>query len=173
MNPSAWVLTFAYWLHMLATVVWIGGLAALSIFVLPAARRSLQAGQFALLLADLQRRLDPIGWFCLAALAGTGLFQMSANPNYAGFLAVHNLWAAAILIKHILFLVMTGLSAYMTWVVLPRLSRLAIQQASAARLGQVAESDERLNRQELRLLRLNLILGLLVLGLTALARSVT
>lgn len=173
MTPSAWALTLAYWLHMIATVVWIGGLAALSIFVLPAARKSLPAEQFALLLADLQRRLDPVGWFCLALLAGTGLFQMSANPNYAGFLAVHNLWAVAILVKHILFFVMTGLSAYMTWAVLPGLSRAALQQASAARSGQPAAAGERLSLQELRLLRLNLILGLLVLGLTALARSVT
>jgi uncharacterized membrane protein len=173
MSTPGWALILAYWLHMLATVVWIGGLAALSIFVLPAARKALDAGAFAAFLADVQRRLDPIGWFCLAVLAGTGLFQMSANPNYDGFLAVQNMWAAAILFKHLLFFGMAGLSAYMTWAVLPGLRRAVMQMAGSNKAGADNALNERLSRQEVRLLRLNLILGMLVLGLTALARSLS
>ncbi|MCC7130306.1 MAG: CopD family protein [Anaerolineae bacterium] len=173
MSAPVWALTLAYWLHMLATVVWIGGLAALSLFVLPAARRSLEPQPLAAFLVELQRRLDPVSWFCLAALAGTGLFQMSANPSYEGFLTVHNLWAVAILIKHLLFFGMTAVSAYMTWVVLPGLSRVVLRQALAAQDGEAGMLNNRLNRQELHLVRLNLILGVLILGLTAVARSLS
>lgn len=173
MSTPAWALSLAFWLHMLATVVWIGGLASLSILVLPAARKALDAGAFAAFLADLQRRLDPIAWFCLAVLAGTGLFQMSANPNYEGFLTVQNLWGAAILFKHLLFFGMAGLSAYMTWAVLPGLRRIVMLQSGSNVIGGDQAGYERLSRQELRLLRLNLVLGVLVLGLTALARSLS
>jgi uncharacterized membrane protein len=162
-----WALTIAFWLHMLATVVWIGGLAALSILVLPAARKALDASAYAALIESIQRRLDPLGWLCLLLLVATGLVQMSANPNYHGFLAISNQWAVAILIKHFVFAGMTAISAYLTWGLLPALRRAALLQAR----GQAAAGAERMRGQELLLLRLNLILGFLVLALTALARA--
>jgi uncharacterized membrane protein len=168
MEPTpTWALTIAFWLHMLATVVWIGGLAALSILVLPAARKTLDASAYATLIESIQRRLDPLGWLCLLVLVATGLVQMSANPHYQGFLAITNQWAVAILIKHIVFAGMTAVSAYLTWGLLPALRRNALLEAR----GQTAIGAERMRRQEILLLRLNLILGFLVLALTALARS--
>ena len=166
MTPSVWALSLTYWLHMLATVVWIGGLAALILLVLPAGRKALDVEAYANLLGAIQRRLDPLGWICLLVLAGTGMFQMSASPNYQGFLEIGNRWAAAILIKHLVFLVMVLVSGYITWVLLPRLQRLALLQAR----GQPADAGS-LVRQEANLLRLNLILGMIVLALTAVARA--
>lgn len=169
MESPTWALWLAYWLHMLATVVWIGGLAALAIFVLPAAHRALDAPAYAAFLSSLQGRFDPLGWFSLAILAGTGMFQMSASPNYQGFLAIENRWAAAILVKHLLFFGMAGLSAYLTWGLMPKIRRLALRRLAS---GSVDESEaRRLAAQEMRLLQFNLLLGVLVLALTAVARA--
>jgi uncharacterized membrane protein len=169
MDTPTWALWLAYWLHMLATVIWIGGLAALAIFVLPAARRALDAPAYAAFLTSLQQRFDPWGWFSLAILAGTGMFQMSASPSYQGFLAIESQWAAAILVKHLLFFGMAGLSAYLTWGLMPRMRRLALRRAAS---GSVDETEaSRLAAQETRLLQLNLLLGVLVLALTAIARA--
>jgi uncharacterized membrane protein len=167
MTTPAWALSLAYWLHMLATVVWIGGLAALSILVLPAARAALDLQAYSNLLDNLQKRLDPLGWFCLALLGGTGLFQMSSNPNYHGFLAIDNRWAVAILVKHLVFIAMIGLSIYMTWFLMPGLRRAALRQSR----GQDSPETGGLRRQEILLMRFNLILGVLVLALTAVARA--
>jgi uncharacterized membrane protein len=167
MTAPTWGLSLAYWLHMLATVAWIGGLAAVVLLVLPTARKSLDPSGYAAFLENLHRRFDPIAWLSLAVLVGTGLFQMSASANYKGFLAISNLWAAAILTKHLVFLVMTGLSAYLTWGVLPALRRIALLKAH----GRDAPGLESLQRREALLLRLNFILGILVLGLTAIARA--
>ncbi len=169
MDTPSWALWLAYWLHMLATVVWIGGLAALALFVLPAARRALDAPAYAAFLSGLQGRFDPLGWFSLAILAGTGMFQMSASPSYQGFLAVENLWAAAILVKHLFFFAMAGLSAYLTWGLMPKMRRLALRRAASGTLDEAEAS--RLAAQETRLLQLNLLLGILVLALTAIARA--
>jgi uncharacterized membrane protein len=179
MATSTWGLSLVYWLHMLATVVWIGGLAALVILVLPAARRALDAQAYASFLAGLQRRLDPLGWFCLVVLAGSGMIQMGSNPNYQGFLAIRGQWATALILKHLAFLVMVGLSAYMSWGLLPKMRRLALQQAvrSQAAAGQPVSGEPGeqlaagLARQEALLLRLNLILGVIILALTAVART--
>lgn len=162
-----WALSLAFWLHMVATVVWIGGLAALVLLVLPVARRNLDNITFAVLLDRLQRRLDPLGWLSLAVLLATGLFQLSANPNYEGFLILSNRWAVSILIKHILFAVMIAISAYMTWWLLPSLRRIALLREK----GIEPQHAKLLANREAWILRINLLLGLLILGLTAIARS--
>ena len=162
-----WALSLAYWLHMLATVVWIGGLVTLVILVLPVAKRLLEPDLFAQFLEGLQRRLDPLGWLSLSVLLVTGLFQMSANPNYNGLLSISNRWAASILIKHVLFLGMIAVSAYMTWGLFPAIRRNALLKTK----GVDAIEGSKLERRESFLLRLNLLLSVLILGLTALARA--
>ena len=165
-SPPVWALSLIYWLHMLATVVWIGGLAALSFLVLPSAKRILEPAAYSRLLDGLQRRVDTLSWLCLVVLLGTGLFQMSANPNYQGLLAISNRWSAAIFIKHLVFLGMTATSAALSWWVLPQLRRAALR-----RTRQLDGTDEqRLHRREALLLRLNLMLAIVILALTALAR---
>jgi len=166
-TASALGLTITYWLHMLATVVWVGGQSALVLLVLPAAGRALEPSAYARLLGALQQRLDPIGWFCLLVLVGTGLFQMSESPHYEGFLTIHTTWAAAILIKHLVFFCMVGVSAWTTWGVLPVLRRSTLLKAK----GKEAPDAVRLQRRSLLLLRVNLVLSIAVLALTALARA--
>ena len=167
MATPVWALSIAYWLHMLATVLWIGGLAALSLIVLPAARKVLDPGAYADLLAALQKRIDPLGWFSVIVLLASGMLQMSSSPNYGGFLSINGLWGSSILIKHFLFGLMVIVSGYITWGLLPALRRAAILQAS----GKDVPDGEALKKREIFLLRLNLILGVLVLLLTAIARS--
>ena len=162
-----WALSLMYWLHMLATVIWIGGLATMSILVLPSARQALDLSGYARLLTGMRRKLDLLGWLSLLVLLSTGMFQMSSNPNYLGFLSVNNQWSVAILVKHIVFLLMAGISAYLTWGIIPKLSRLALRQAE----GQDTPEANELRHREALLLRINLVLGAIVLALTALARA--
>lgn len=168
-TTPTWVLTLAYWLHMLATVVWIGGLSALAVLVMPTARKSLSPEAYQAFLGPLQQRLQWLGWLCLAILTATGMFQMSASPNYEGMLAIKNTWAVAILAKHIAIGGMVLVSAYLTWGLGPELKRLALRQAKNMQ-GNAAEA-EKLHRKEQTLFVLNLILSILVLALTAWARS--
>ncbi len=166
-ETPAWALTAMYWLHMLATVAWIGGLAAVVFLFLPAARQLAGPEDQARFLQGVFRRFDPLAWLSLVVLVGTGMFQMSASPQYEGFLAVENRWALAILIKHLVFFGMTGISAYLTWSVLPAI-RTALLLASR---GKPAPTLPTLHRRSLGLLWVNLVLGIIVLAFTALARA--
>ncbi len=152
---------------MLATVLWIGGLAVLSLIVLPAAQKALDPESYVNLLAALQKRLDPIGWFSIIVLLASGMLQMSSNSNYDGFLSISGVWAGSILIKHLLFGLMVVISGYITWGLLPALRRAALLRAS----GKESPDAEKLQKRETFLLRFNLILGVFVLLLTAIARS--
>ena len=121
-----WVLTLIYWLHMLATVVWVGSLAAISLLVLPSIKRTLDPDTQLVFIEALQKRLEPIAWFSISLLIVTGLFQMSVNPHYDGFLSTSTQWSLAILTKHILGVFMVVTSAIQTWEVIPAIRRAII-----------------------------------------------
>ena len=152
---------------MMATVVWIGGLAVLTLLIIPAAQRTLQEGSYATFLVKVQLRLDPLAWLSVVVLLGSGMLQMSANPNYEGFLAVNNQWGWAILIKHIIFGLMVITSSYITWGIMPSMRRSALRQSQGQDVPEIAS----LQKREWLFLRMNLVLGIIVLALTALARA--
>jgi uncharacterized membrane protein len=169
MSSPNFGLAFAYWLHMVATVLWLGSLAAVSLFVIPAARKTLPVSGYSKLMFVLQRRLQQVGWFSLAVLGFTGMFQMSAHPAYQGFLSITNAWSAAILAKHLVIGLMVGLSVYSTWILTPALQRLALRME---RIGDFDSAElQSLQKRESLLIRINLAVSLVVLVLTAAARA--
>lgn len=164
-TPSAWILAILYWLHMLATVTWIGSLAAINLLVLPASTRTLKLVDQLSFIAALQKRLEPLAWFCMGLLLVTGLFQLSTSPHYDGFLNTSTQWSLAILIKHGLAIIMVVVSAIQTWEVLPAIHRTLMKKEKAG------EGDlEKLQKKELLILRINLLLSALILAATAYAR---
>jgi uncharacterized membrane protein len=162
-------LVISYWLHMAATVTWIGGLFFQSI-VIPVSLSSgkLDLRQQASLLEAIRKRFEPIAWLSLFILVGTGLVQMSANPSYVGLLALSGRWATALFAKHVAVGLMVVVAAAQTWVIQPRINRLILQMAKAE-----ADSEEAkpLLKRQKTLHQLNFILAILVLGFTAIARS--
>ena len=147
-------------------------LSDVGIIFLPSAYHSLETQAYAALLGEVQKRLDPLSWFSLVVLVGTGMFQMNSNPQYDGFLAINNNWTIAILLKHLIFLVMIVISAYITWVLMPEMGRVALRRAHDTERSTESSSKDSPEKQLIVLQRLNLILGVLVLGLTAVARSI-
>jgi uncharacterized membrane protein len=165
-HPPAWALALTYWLHLLATVAWIGAIAATSILFLPAAKQALKPADHLALLEAMQRRIEPIAWFCMSLLLLTGLFQMSVNPHYDGFVSISTQWSLAILVKHVLGIFMVVASAIQTWEVIPSIRRLLLKKETADP-AQVL----RLQKRETNLLRLNFGLSILILLATAFARA--
>lgn len=163
--PSAWILAIIYWLHMLATVTWIGSLAAINLLVLPASTRTLKLVDQLSFIAAVQKRLEPLAWFCMGLLLVTGLFQLSTSPHYDGFLNTSTQWSLAILVKHGLAIIMVVVSAIQTWEVLPNIHRTLLKKEKADE-GELAK----LQKKELLILRLNLFTSALILAATAYAR---
>lgn len=163
--PS-WALASIFWLHLLATVTWIGSLVSIYVLVLPISQRSLKPVDELALLDGIQKRLEPIAWFSVSLLVATGLFQMSVNPHYNGFLSTSGQWSLALLSKHILVASLVAVSAVHTWDVLPTMRRLLMRKEKAS------ESEVlRLQRRERALLRASLVLAALILLATAVMRA--
>jgi uncharacterized membrane protein len=165
--PPTWALALTFWLHLFATVTWVGSLAGVSLLVLPAMQRSLDTEAQLVFIEALQRRLEPIAWFSMTLLLATGLFQMSVNPHYDGFLSTSTQWSLAILIKHLLGIVMVVVSAVQTWEVIPAIRRAIVRSKKTGNVNQI----DSLRRREVLLLRMNFGLSLLILLATAFARA--
>jgi uncharacterized membrane protein len=165
-----WIIAASYFFHMLATVVWVGGITVMALVVYPGSRRAIaDLSLRGALIAELNRRFSPLAMIALATLIVTGLSQMAVNPNYTGMLRIENAWSWAILLKHVVFGGMALLGAYSVWGVGPAIARSMLLEAR----GRLAVDElGRLRRREERLNQINFACALAVLAFTAVARSV-
>jgi hypothetical protein len=115
----------------------------------------------------MQKRLEPVAWFSISLLLATGLFQMSVNPHYDGFLSTSTQWSLAILIKHLLGIIMVAASAIQTWEVIPAIRRAIVISKKIKNSDQL----DALRRREITILRVNFGLSILILLATAFARA--
>lgn len=165
-----WIIAVSYFFHMIATVIWVGGIAMLTLIVYPSVRRVSGDGQLkGALIAEIHRRFSPLAMISLGTLIVTGLSQMAVNPNYTGLLVIDTAWAWALLLKHIAFGVMTLMGAYSVWVLSPDIARLALLDSKGKLTGPELAA---LRQREERLNQLNFACAILVLAFTAVARAV-
>jgi len=162
-----WILAFSYWIHMLATVVWLGGMALMALVAWPALRQgTLAANQW----LTLQRRFLPWANASLVILLVTGFVQMTNDANYNGFLVIDSIWAWAMLLKHVAFIGMVVIVVIMQAVLYPAMERLELLLEKQPKTAHAQQAQ--LQARELRLLRLNLLCAALVLLFTAVATAV-
>jgi uncharacterized membrane protein len=164
------ILAISFFFHLIATVVWIGGLVIMTVLVWPEMRRSLENNPALFsLLTRLRRRFVPLSNFSLVVLVVTGLAQMTANPNYDGMLVIDNDWSRAMLLKHLSIAGMVVCGLVLQYGVAPALERASL----LAERGKGDASEwERLRRREVRLTWLNVLLGVAVLAFTAWATAI-
>lgn len=162
-----WVLALSYWIHLLATVVWLGGLALMGLVAWPALRQQTLAPNQWL---ALQKRFAPWTNASLVILLVTGFVQMTNDPNYEGFLQVDSIWAQAILVKHIAVAAMIVIGGFVQWRIHPAMDRLKLLAEKRPALA--SEEQDALQRREVRLLQLNMLCAATVLFFTAVATAV-
>jgi uncharacterized membrane protein len=161
-----WILTFSYWIHLTTTVIWLGGMALMALVAWPALQqKTLEANQW----VTLQQRFIPWANVSLVLLLVTGFVQMTNDPQYNGFLVLDSTWAWAILAKHVAFVAMVAIGAYMQGRLYPAMERTKLLLTQRPRLGAVEQAA--LERREIRFLRLNLACALVVLFFTAVATA--
>lgn len=163
----SWILVISYWIHLLATIVWLGGIALMALVALPALKRGqLAANQW----LQLQKRFSLWANGSFVLLLITGFVQMTNDSNYSGFMALDSVWAWGMLAKHIAFVLMLLLMVYMQFSLYPAMERAEVLGEKRPSLAQAQQ--EQLSKQEARLLWLNLAIAGLVLFFTAVVTAV-
>lgn len=164
------LLAISYFFHLIATVVWLGGLATMTVLVWPEMRRVLADNPALLsLLTRIRKRFSPLTNFSLVVLVITGFVQMAADPNYDGVLQFTNEWSRVILLKHVAIAGMVVCGLVLQYGVAPALERASLLLERGK--GDPGEW-ERLRRREVRLTWVNVGLGVLVLAFTAWATAI-
>ena len=162
-----WLLTLSYWLHLIGTAVWLGGMFTMLLVTLPALRRqTIDRNQW----LALQMGLLPWVNASLVVLLITGFVQMTNDPNYGGFLFLEGWWSWAMLLKHIAFVGLAGVSGYLQWSLYPEIDRVKLLAHKNSQTADALQTE--LLQQEQRLLWLNGGCALLILLFTAVMTAV-
>ena len=158
-------LGIASWFHLVAAVVWMGGIIMLLYVVWPAMGQVLGLSAERNRIAyGIVRRFTPISMSAIAVLTVTGSYMMLMDENYLGMLNLGNIWAKLLLAKHILFVVMVVAAIYIGFVINPRIGR-GLEEGSPRR------SFGSAIRQR-NIARLNIILIILILLLTGMLTGI-
>jgi uncharacterized membrane protein len=153
--------------HVTASVLWIGGLLLTMILVWPTMRRGLEDNPALYrLLSGLRKRFYPISNLSLITLIVTGLFQMSSDRYYEGFMTFDNLWSRLMLAKHILIGMMALAGLVLQYGVAPALERTSLLLEKEKGDDLTTETWDELRRREVWLTWFNALLGLSILGLS-------
>ena len=158
-------LAISLFFHILATVVWIGGILLITFLVIPQVNIVLedQSAHHQILLR-IRKRFSQVSNLALAALIVTGLLQMTADPNYDGLLRLDNQWSRVLLLKHLLILVMAMLGVLLQLSVAPALERVSLLMKH----GKHNDGEwRRLRRNERRLTVMIALLAMLILATSA------
>lgn len=161
---SLLILSLSHFLHLLATVVWIGGIGMILLVLLPCAKATLEsAPMVGKLMKEITKRFTPMANLSILILIVTGIVIARYEKNFTGFLGVNNPWNVIMLLKHFLVALMIVIHFYRGLVLNPKIGRLSSQSNDS----QVA----RLQKFSLNLVKTNLVLGMIVLLLTGISTS--
>lgn len=134
------------WLHVLAVVVWLGGMLFIALVVVPVTRGLPDPALRGRLVREMGRRFRTVGWAALAVLVATGL----ANLWYAPYLLrtgrFH--WKLGLVVLALL------LSAYHDFVTGPRAGEPGADPSARVRASWIAR------------LNVVVVLGIVLLGLS-------
>jgi putative copper export protein len=119
------------------------------------------------LLSQIRKRFYPISNLALVALIVTGLFQMTANPNYDGFMTFDSTWSQVMLVKHIVVGLMAVAGLLLQYAVAPNLERTSLVLEHGKATDEHNSQWQKLRQREMWLTWLNGLLGLSVLAFSA------
>jgi len=146
------VLIAFYWAHLIATVVWLGGIFFILFIAMPSAKQVLgaEAGR---LMSDISKRFTPLANYSIMLLVVSGIVLAGLRKQFpsAGVFENHGSMA----LKLILVFSMVSIHFYRGLLLAPRIMRT------------VSETDKGvLQKLSINLVKINFILGLSVLLLS-------
>ena len=150
----------ADFLHLLATVTWIGGMLFMKLVLIPA-MAAIDPPQRGRLMGGVAKRFTMVAWTSTAVLLVTGFVKTPSGLLFDGSTA----YGTLLTVKHALIAVMIVVGLVITFFVAPRLRALAPApgQAPSPALAAAARNLDALSA-------INTILGLAVLALVVALR---
>lgn len=152
------ILATSYWIHLIATVIWIGGISFILFVAIPSAKNVL-GGEAGKLMGEISKRFTPISNYSILFLFITGVALTILNKQFSGIGIFENKWPLILAIKHIIVLGMVVIHFYRGLVLNPRIAKT-----------ESANEKTALQKLSLNLVKVNFSLGILVLLLSSIVR---
>ena len=169
MSPALYALSL--FIHVLATLVWVGGLIILVILVWVQVYDVVEEEKLLFrLLHQLHRRFYVIGNLALILLIITGVSQMTVDVHYDGLLNFDNDWSRIMLVKHVLVVVMVMVGLVLQYGISPAIERLHLRIHATQKLD--ADVWQQLRHRQVRLTQIMAILGIIIVGLSIMAATI-
>lgn len=148
------ILAVAYWLHLTATVIWIGGIFFILFIAIPSAKKVLgpEAGK---LMGEISKRFTPLVNYSIFILIVTGLALTGVNKQSIGIGNSENNWTLTLTLKHLLVLGMIVVHFYRGLMLAPKIARTESVTGKTS-----------LQKLSLNLVKVNFCIGMLVLLLS-------
>jgi uncharacterized membrane protein len=148
------ILLTSYWLHLVATVIWIGGIIFILFIAIPSSKQVLGA-ESGRLMGEVSKRFTPLASYSIILLIITGVVLTGLNKQFSGIGDIKNNWTVVLTLKHILVLGMVVIHFYRGLVLAPKIVKAeSISQKTS------------LQKLSLNLVKVNFCAGLLVLLLS-------
>ena len=151
------------WLHLLATVVWIGGMA-FNIWVLRPSLSTVEPRQRVKIASAVLKRFIYLAWLSIVTLFITGVFL---GPTTSG-VSLTTDYGILLITKHTIVIAMVIIVAVISFVIFPRFKTL-LSDMNVKVVQKEMPSPElsKLLGRIVLLVKLNLTLGIVVLLFTA------
>ena len=165
MSGGLVLLSVVNWLHLAATVTWLGAMVTNMLVLMPAAKESLEPPVMGRFMGSFMKKFRPLVYICMITLAITGIIMMLLNKHYLGAFDFGNLWTWLLLVKHVLIIIMVVMVVYAFENLAPRVGKLA----AAGPSPQMAQ----LQKLQMRIAMAGMVMALFVLLLTSIITAIS
>lgn len=146
-------------LHLMATIAWIGGMFFNFLVVLPTATKALDPQTMGKFMGMLFKRVRVVVYTSLIILFITGIPMKIADEFYVGVISFTNSWEVLGFVKHVFVGLLALMAIYSFEVVLPKVSKLAKEGPSPKLNG--------LKKKQLVLGSISFLFGIIIILLSA------
>ncbi|KXA90770.1 hypothetical protein AKJ57_03760 [candidate division MSBL1 archaeon SCGC-AAA259A05] len=159
-TDKMWSLTLLRYIHLIATVAWIGGLFSIVTAVIPSAEKRLQPPAARAFMNSFMRRSRLVGYSSIVILAISGVLLTIIEKEPS------TLWKEFIYLKHGVIAILIIVTVYLHESIIPKIAQLATDSTSELEEVKAFEKKEKVFSVVI------IILSLITLFLSTLSESV-
>ena len=162
---NLWILVLSHFIHVMGTIIWIGGILMTLLVILPGAKTALESQPMVgKLMKEVAKRFTPLANISILLIIITGIIIFYYDKNYTSLLDLENRWIVVIALKHLFVVIMIIIHFYRGLILNPKIERISSQPNET--------QTSRLKKISLDLVKINFALGIIVLLLTAVLLSI-
>jgi len=146
-------------LHLMATIAWIGGMVFNFLVVMPTVNKVLDPAMAGKFMGALFKRVRIVVYSSLIILFVTGIPMKIASQYYVGIINFDNNWEIVGFIKHIFVALLALMAIYSFEVLSPKVAKLAVKGPSPELMD--------LRNKQMKLGGVSFLFGIIVIFLSA------